>query len=119
MALQALVIRKGFFSRKNPAFDKIQRFLCKSYRTCLSETSETLGEGQKRPDLHRPIYMLLASGVSQRRIARICATTQVTVARKLVRMARFALIAQRQRLAATKNSVNAAVFDQMETFEYS
>ena len=115
----ALVIRKGFFPRKNPAFDKSQRFLCKSCRTCFSETSATLDEGQKRPDLHRPIYMLLASGVSQRRVARICATTQVTVARKLVRMARFARIAQRQRLAAMKNSVDTAVFDEMETFEHS
>jgi hypothetical protein len=62
---------------------------------------------------------VLASGVSQRRAARLLGTTQKTIARKLVRLAAFAQLHHdrdmRQRLA----SVEVTVFDEMETFEHS
>ena len=115
----ALVIKKGFFPRKNSRSGKSQRFLCKACRTYFSQTSGSFEERQKRPDLHRPIYSLLTSGVSQRRVARLCGTTQITVAHKLVRMSHFAQLAHQQRLAAMRNSVNTAVFDEMETLEHS
>ncbi len=63
--------------------------------------------------------MLLISGVSQRRAAKLCSTTQITVARKLVRMAKFAQIAHEARLAGMKKSVTTAIFDEMEAFEHS
>ncbi len=59
------------------------------------------------------------SGVSQRRAAKLCSTTQITVARKLVRLAFFANIVQEQRLAGMKDSVKASVFDEMETSIHS
>jgi hypothetical protein len=74
---------------------------------------------QKRPDLHQPVFELLVSGVSQRRVARICRTTQTTVARKLVLMGEFAKIQQNRRLARMKSTVSCAVFDEMETFEHT
>jgi len=63
--------------------------------------------------------MLLISGVSQRRAAKLCSTTQITVARKLVRMAKFSQVAHAARLARMKKSVKTAVFDEMEAFEHS
>ena len=113
------VIRKGFYSRQNALYGRCQRFLCKCCRSWFSQTSGTLDEGQKRPDLHQPIFSLLVSGVSQRRAAKLCTTTQITVARKLVRMATFARAAQEHRLAEMENSVKAAVFDEMETYDHS
>jgi hypothetical protein len=74
---------------------------------------------QKRPDLHHPVFEALVSGVSQRRIALICRTTQTTVARKLVHMAAFAEAAQISRLSRMRGSVTGAVFDEMETFEHT
>jgi hypothetical protein len=63
--------------------------------------------------------MLLISGVSQRRAAKLCSTTQITVARKLVRMAKFSQVAHAARLTRMKKSVKTAVFDEMEAFEHS
>ena len=114
-----LVIKKGYFQRKNTPDEKRQRFLCKGCRSWFSQTSGFLDEGQKRPDLHHPIFMLLISGVSQRRAAKLCSTTQITVARKLVRMAKFAQIAHEARLVGMKKSVKTAIFDEMEAFEHS
>ena len=113
------VIKKGYFQRKNTSSEKRQRFLCKSCKSTFSQTSGSLDEGQKRPDLHHPIFMLLISGVSQRRAAKLCSTTQITVARKLVRMAKFSQVAHAARLAGMKKSVKTAVFDEMEAFEHS
>ncbi len=113
------VIKKGYFQRKNTPTEKRQRFLCKGCTSWFSQTSGSLNEGQKRPDLHHPIFMLLISGVSQRRAAKLCSTTQITVARKLVRMAKFSQAAHAARLAGMRKSVKTAVFDEMEAFEHS
>ena len=113
------VIKKGHFQRNNSPAEKRQRFLCKGCKSRFSQTSGSLDEGQKRPDLHHPIFMLLISGVSQRRAAKLCSTTQITVARKLVRMAKFSQAAHAARLAGMRKSVKTAVFDEMEAFEHS
>ena len=116
---QKRVIKKGFYARHQTAGCKSQRFFCKACRRYFSALAGHLDEGQKRPDLHDRIYSLLISGVSQRRIALLCSTTQVTVARKLVRMARFAQLSQAARLSRMAGNVQTAVFDEMETFEHS
>ena len=113
------VVKKGFFPQSKIPGGKSQRFRCRACRLWFSQTRGTLNERQKRPELHQPIFSLLVSGVSQRRAARLCGTTQVTVARKLVRLSHFANILQDQRLAASKGSVSVAVFDEMETFEHT
>ncbi|NDA26924.1 MAG: IS1 family transposase [Verrucomicrobia bacterium] len=113
------VVKKGFFPQSKIPGGKSQRFRCRACRLWFSQTRGTLNERQKRPELHQPIFSLLVSGVSQRRAARLCGTTQVTVARKLVRLSHFANIVQDQRLAARKGSVSVAVFDEMETFEHT
>jgi transposase-like protein len=116
---QKRVIKKGFYSRRQTVGYRSQRFFCKGCRRYFSALAGHLNEGQKRPDLHDRIYSLLISGVSQRRIALLCSTTQVTVARKLVRMARFAQLSQAARLSRMAGTVHTAVFDEMETFEHS
>lgn len=113
------VTKKGFFPHANIPGGKSQRYRCGICLIWFSQTLGTMMARQKRPQLHQPVYELLVSGVSQRRVARICGTTQITVARKLVLMSRFSNALQERRLARMKGSVEAAVFDEMETFEHS
>ena len=113
------VVKKGSFPQPNLPGGKSQRFRCKDCRHWFSQTRGTLNERQKRPELHQPVFSLLVSGVSQRRVALLCGTTQVTVARKLVRMSNFANIEQDRRLTLAQKSVEVAVFDEMETFEHT
>ena len=113
------LVKKGFFSRKVEYSRKVQRFLCRRCHRYSSEQTGTISHGQRRPELHKVVYALLVSGVSQRRIAFLAGTTQSTVARKLVRLSRFATIAQCERLADLSGTVSVSVFDEMETFEHS
>lgn len=112
-------IRKGFFPHRTIPGGRSQRFLCKKCHVWFSQTNGTMNARQRRPDLHRPIFNLIVSGVSQRRIALLCATTQITVARKLVLMAKFANSDQNRRLSRMKHSVETADFDEMETSEHT
>ena len=111
--------KKGYFSRKTGPKLRIARFFCVQCRRHSSEQTHVLSEGHRRPELNRLVYLLLSSGVSQRRTARLLGTTQTTVARKLVRLSRFAAAYQEARLAEMGGSVTTAVFDEMETFEHS
>lgn len=111
--------KKGSFSRKTGPKRRITRFLCLTCGRHFSEQTHSLSEKQRRPELNRLIYLLLNSGVSQRRTARLLRTTQTTVARKLVRLSRFATLAHEERLMHRRGQVATAVFDEMETFEHS
>jgi transposase-like protein len=113
------VIKKGFYSRSSSEVHRAQRYFCKNCQKYFSFFSGSLDERQKRPELHGPVYSLLVSGVSQRRVALLCGTTQVTVARKLVLMARFARNSHAVRLWQMAGCVQSSVFDEMETFEHS
>jgi len=110
-------VRKGYFSRKNLKNRRFQRFLCQTCRRYFSETTGTLAYRQKRPELHKAVFILLNSCVSQRRTALIAGTTPVTVARKLVRLARFARLHHENWLSKMQ-PVSTAVFGDMETFEH-
>lgn len=111
--------KKGSFLRRTGQKRRISRFLCLSCGRHFSEQTHTLTEKQRRPELDRLVYLLLNSGVSQRRAARLLGTTQTTVARKLVRLSRFATLAHEEWLARRRGEVATAVFDEMETFEHS
>jgi len=112
------VIRKGWFSRKNLKNRRFQRFRCQTCKRYFSETTASLSWRQRRPELHEQIFVILNSGVSQRRTALILGTTPVTIARKLVRLAHFARLHHEGWLRQMP-PVSTAVFDDMETFEHS
>src|SRR3954467_14664078 len=77
-------IKKGSFQRKTGLSATVARFYCKRCRRNASTQTGTVAAGHRRPELNRPVYLLLGSGVSQRRTARLLGTTQTTIARKLV-----------------------------------
>ena len=113
------VRKDGTFPRKTGAKPRTQRFYCRACQRRFSQLTGCLDSRQRRPELHRPLYSLLVSGVSQRRTARLLGTTQTTVARKVVRIAKFARSFHEGELRRSPASVSTAVFDEMETFEHS
>src|SRR5262249_36758747 len=113
------VRKDGTFRRKTGIKSRLPRYYCRACRRRFSQLTGSLDARQRRPELHKALYCLLVSGVSQRRAARLLGTTQTTVARKLVRIARFARSFQERDLRRSAASVSTAVFDEMETFEHS
>ena len=112
------VIKKGWFYRKNTRFKERQRYFCFKCRKNFSAGTGTWSYRQHRPDLDSQLFNLVISGVSQRRSARLLSTTQKTVARKIVRMGKFAQ-AHHSEFLNRMGPVTVATFDDMETFEHS
>lgn len=114
------IIRKGFYKRLSDA-KRIPRFYCHSCKRSFSSASYSPCLGQKRRKLNHLIRTLLASGVTQRRIARILGTTRKTVARKLIFLAEQSRLRHDQWLAsiAEKQKIREPLFDEMESFERS
>jgi hypothetical protein len=69
--------------------------------------------------LDQPVFRILAGGVSQRKCAEFLGIHRDTVARKLVRLARFAAAQEVPGAAKVFEETTTAVFDEMETFEHT
>lgn len=109
-------IKKGFY--KSVGKTKRQRYVCRSCRRFFSQTAHDPLSRQKRSDLNRPIFALLVSGVSQRKIAWLLNTTRRTVDRKMSFLSRHATSFHAASLKAMA-PVTDATFDEMETFEHT
>jgi hypothetical protein len=96
----------------------VQRFRCKF---CFKETSRARFHPcyrQKKRNLNHKIKILLCSGVSQRRIAKILGISRTTVVRKLVFLGQQAEEQLRQE-NLTKPLAQIVEFDDLETFEHT
>ncbi len=113
------VLKKGSFRRKTGFRARIRRYFCRLCSRHFSEQTDALCRGHRRPELNGVVAALLASGVSQRRTAALLGTTQVTVARKLVRIGIFAARHEATRWQNQSGTVKVINFDEMETFEHS
>src|SRR5690606_22335437 len=113
---QAHIIKKGFYRRRLPPKNRIQRYLCRTCGKFFSDQTGTLTCGERKPQINNILFRLLGSGMSQRRSAAIIGVHPTTVARKLVRFERAAgsCIEAQQ---AERAPVEKIVFDEMETFE--
>ncbi len=115
------VVRKGSFFRSSDG-KRIVRFLCRNCKRSFSNASNSPCYWQKKRRLNKPIFELLVSGVSQRRIARLLKINRNTVVRKLLFLADQAKLSQQEFLESlrdSKNKVTSVQFDEMETFERS
>ncbi len=110
--------KEGLVSHQIPRKNSNSAFLCRACRRHFSAQTVDISYRHRRPELNRLVYSLLASSVSQRRTARLLGTTQVTVARKLLRIGAFAAAFHNEALRR-RGPVKVAVFDEMETFEHS
>jgi len=113
----AHVIRSGTFYRRDDA-RKIQRFKC---NTCsLNFSSATLSDTykQQRRRINHSIKLLLASGMSMRRIAKLHRISKCTVAARLPFLANRAR-EEHSRWLARHGPFNEVQFDDLETFEHT
>jgi transposase-like protein len=111
--------RKGFFPKRSTRASLIQRYRCLDCRRSFSDQTGRLNYRHRLPHFDQPVFRILAGGVSQRKCAEFLGIHRNTVARKLVRLARFADGQEVPGEAEVKAATRMAVFDEMETFEHS
>ena len=117
-AEKKFIKKRGFFTKKTTRAQRIQRFFCHKCRRSFSTQTGRLSYREKKPHENQVLYRLLCSGVSQSRIAVILNISRVTVARKIIKLARYAR--RDQRLWLEKFELTEELqFDEMETFEHS
>ena len=113
------IVRKGTFYR---LCDRrfITRYKC---NVCLRQfSSSTFHEDyrQKRRDINKPIFELLCSGVSQRRLARILKVDRKTIVRKFRMLGHRSRLSHQAWLEKFKHQkVDQIQFDDLETSEHT
>lgn len=118
MASARFYIRKGSYRTSHDRL-RVPRYQCKACkRTFGSRTCSPIAR-QHKPHINEPLAKLLASGVTQRRAARILGINKITVARKFAWLAGRARLAHNAALASGRFKTSYVQFDEMETFEHT
>jgi Transposase and inactivated derivatives len=112
------IAKKGTYRKRSTRAAKVQRFLCKRCRKSYSTQTGRMSYREKKPHVNQLIYRFLCSGVSQARIAANLGLTRVTVARKIIKLARYARRDHLQWQLNQSPSIEVQ-FDEMETFEHT
>jgi transposase-like protein len=110
------IVRFGIYHRTSDS-KTVKRYRCKLCRKTFSQATVEVCFRQKKRQKNNQILELLASGVSQRRTARLLRLQRKTVARRLVFLGRICLEKLRMETALTK--VTEVQFDDLETFEHT
>lgn len=114
-------VRNGYYFRHSDG-KRVGRFICKVCRRGFSWGTTSPCFGQKKRQVNAGVEELLASGVSQRRIARLLGISLDTVANKFRFLARQARMSNDRYLTEIKHSgrlVSNLDFDEMQSFEHS
>ena len=115
------IVRRGYFYRTSDS-RQIARFRCQVCKRSFSQASSSSCFRQKRRNLNAPLRLLLVSGVSQRRAARILHANRKTIVRKFLFLALRSELRQRHfvdSLRHRQSKISAIQFDEMESFEHS
>ncbi len=113
------IVRFGSFFRRSDS-RHIERFQCRACRRTFSRATLHPYFGQKKRRVNAPLRLLLCSGVSQRRAAKILRVNPKTVARKLPVLAAQARREQAQFLSSLPDAgLSEIQFDDLETSEHS
>ena len=97
---------------------RVARVRCLNCRRTFSEASRDVCFAQKKRHVNHPLWMLLVSGVSLRRVSKILRISRTTGARKLLFLGRVAKRELRESLQH-QPKLECVEFDDMETFERS
>jgi transposase-like protein len=109
------VQRFGHFRRKSDA-KRIQRFRCLRCRKSFSTATGHPCFGQNKRQINHRLWLLLNSGVSQRRAARLLRVSRTTISRKFCYLGIRAL-AELKESNLSKQKISIVEFDDLETFE--
>ena len=110
------VVRIGHFHRTSDSKD-LQRYRCLLCKKTFSEATKDPCFRQKKRQKNKMLSELIASGVSERRSARLLRINRTTVARKIIFLG--ARAAERLFISNASLKVNHFQFDDLETFEHS
>ena len=97
---------------------RVARFRCLDCKRTFSEASLDICFAQKKRHVNHPLWMLLVSGVSLRRVSKILRISRTTSAKKLLFLGR---VAKRELNESLRHrpKLECVEFDDMETFEHS
>src|SRR3954468_1120209 len=113
------LVRRGFFFRSSDS-KWIARFLCRRCQRSCSQARFSACCHQKRRTLNHSVELLLVSGVSQRRAARLLRANRKTIVRKFLFASAQAEVRHALFLKSLDLSPRSALqFDEMESFERS
>ena len=115
------VVRNGSFHRSSDS-KRVSRFVCRDCDRTFSRATTSPCFRQKKRKLNDSIRVFLASGVSQRRCAKILNINRKTVVRKFLFLGAQAIIGHKKFLEdyfGEENRCNTFEFDELETFERS
>jgi transposase-like protein len=110
------VVRFGRYHRVSDSKD-VKRYRCRLCKRTFSQATTDSCFRQKKRQRNNQILELLASGVSQRRIARLLRIQRKTVARRLIFLGNFC--DEKLRIETTLTEVTHLQFDDLETFEHT
>ncbi len=111
------VIKKGFFKRA-AGLERIQKYLCKTCLRCFSAQTKALDYRFRLRTITQNVFTLLASGVSQKRLALVHHTRPRTIARRVIRYGECC----KENLSIYRKGrekVSVVLFDEMESFEHT
>ena len=111
------VIRYGRFFRKSEG-RWIPRYKCSHCKRHFSGATSSPNINQNKRNCNRMIHQLFASGISQRRMAKVLKITRTTVSRKLQFLARVARLSN-QKFLNSWPLIESVQFDDLETFEHT
>ena len=114
------IVRDGSYLRKNDS-RRIARFKCKNCGIKFSNATFSLAKNQKKRRINHIVFKLLASGVSQRRAAKILKVHKTTIKRKFDYLSKLAR--QKHQRWLKENYLNNKVldiqFDDLITVEHT
>lgn len=111
------IILFGSFVRKSDG-KKIRRFRCLNCKKTFSQATFQDCYQQRKRRVNPRVKELLASCVSQRRIAKVLRISRVTVARKLVFLGEDSK-KRTQKKSLSRPTVTEVQFDDLESFEHT
>ena len=114
------IVRNGSFFRKSDS-RHITRYFCRICKTYFSQATLRPFYFQKKRRITRDVYLLLNSGVSQRRAARLLRVNPKTVVRRFRLLSELERIRHKEWLRETYSTSKLKLiqFDDLETAEHT
>lgn len=110
--------KRGYFITKWNA-QPVPRYQCKICSKYFSSHTFKNWYRHKKPYLNLEIFRLYSSGVTLRRLAKVCGVNRKTVHRKFLYLAALSRQAHELELQSGRLETRAVQFDEMESFEHT